>query len=126
MKRLEGYRVLRPVLTPTRFEDEGWLLRDGAPGFRLVSFVRRPIDGPAGEREQTSESVLQAIYSDGLTYLSLFIEPFNAQRHLRPMLTSLGATQTLMRRQGDWWITVVGDVPASTLKMFAKSLERSR
>ena len=40
------------------------------------------------------------------------------------MHASVGATQTLMRRQGDWWITVVGDVPAATLKMFATALER--
>ena len=126
MKRLDGYRVVRPVLTPTRLEDEGWTLREVAPGFRQVSCVRRPIDGPSGEREADAEPVLQAIYSDGLTYVSIFIEPFNAQRHTRPMLAAMGATQTLMRRQGEWWITVVGDVPASTLKMFAKGLERRR
>jgi sigma-E factor negative regulatory protein RseB len=126
MKRLDGYRVLRPVLTPTKLEAEGWMLRDVAPGFRQVSCVRRPIEGLAGERDADAEPVLQTIYSDGLTYVSIFIEPFNAQRHTRSMLAALGATQTLMRRQGDWWITVVGDVPASTLKMFAKGLERWR
>ena len=41
-------------------------------------------------------------------------------------VTTIGATQTLMRRQGDWWITVVGDVPASTLKAFAGALERKK
>ena len=125
MKRLDGYRVVRPVLTPTKLEAEGWTLRDVAPGFRQVSCVRRPIEGPAVDRE-AAEPLLQAIYSDGLTYVSIFIEPFNAQRHTRPMLAAVGATQTLMRRQGDWWITVVGDVPAATLKMFAKGLERKR
>ena len=78
-------------------------LREVAPGFRQVSCVRRPIDGPSGEREADAEPVLQAIYSDGLTYVSIFIEPFNAQRHTRPMLAAMGATQTLMRRQGEWW-----------------------
>jgi sigma-E factor negative regulatory protein RseB len=126
MKRLDGYRVVRPVLTPTKLEAEGWTMRDAVPGFRQVSCVRRPMDGPTGERDRADEPVLQAIYSDGLTYVSLFIEPFNAQRHTRSMLTSVGATQTLMRRHGEWWITVVGDVPVGTLKMFAKGLERSR
>jgi sigma-E factor negative regulatory protein RseB len=127
MKRLDGYRVVRPTLTATRLEAEGWTLRDVAPGFRQVSCVRRPIDGgPAADRDGPAEPVLQAIYSDGLTYVSIFIEAYNSQRHGRAMLASVGATQTLMRKQGDWWITVVGDVPASTLKMFAKGLERSR
>ena len=120
MKKLEGYRVVRPVLTPTRLETEGWMLRQTAPGFREVSCVRRPMDNAvAGDRQ-----ALQAIYSDGLTYVSVFIEPFDAQRHTRPMLASVGPTQTLMQQQGDWWVTVVGDVPAATLRTFAKGLER--
>ena len=126
MKRLDGYRVVRAVLTPTNLEAEGWSLHDAAPGFRQVSCVRRPMDGPSGDRDGGADPVLQTIYSDGLTYVSIFIEPFNAQRHTRSMLASVGATQTLMRRQGDWWITVVGDVPAGTLKMFARGLERKR
>ncbi|MES1162669.1 MAG: MucB/RseB C-terminal domain-containing protein, partial [Rhizobacter sp.] len=68
--------------------------------------------------------VLQTIFSDGLTYVSLFIEPFDPQRHTRPMLASVGPTQTLMQQQGDWWVTVIGDVPPATLKLFAKGLER--
>ena len=78
-----------------------------------------PVGGPA-----TDPQVLQAIYSDGLTYVSVFIEPFQPQRHARPMLTSVGPTQTLMLQQGDWWVTVLGDVPPATLRLFAKSLER--
>ena len=42
------------------------------------------------------------------------------------MLASVGPTQTLMQQQGDWWVTVVGDVPPATLRVFAKGLERSR
>ena len=127
MKKLDGYRVLRPVLTPTRLEDEGWRLRETVSGFRQVSCVKRPMDstGP-GEKDDVAPQVLQTIYSDGLTYVSVFIEPFDAQRHTRPVLASVGATQTLMRRQNDWWVTVVGDVPAATLRAFAAGLERKK
>jgi sigma-E factor negative regulatory protein RseB len=125
MRRLEAYRVVRPVLVPTRLETEGWVQRQAAPGFKAVSCVKRPMDplaadGSAGDHEQ----ILQSIYSDGLTYVSVFIEPFDPKRHTRPMLASVGPTQTLMQQQGDWWVTVVGDVPASTLRLFAKGLER--
>ena len=127
MKKLDGYRVLRPVLTPTQLEAEGWALRQPAPGFRQVSCVKRPMDGPASAaREAAPPQVLQAIYSDGLTYVSVFIEPFDPQRHLRPLLASVGPTQTLMQQQGDWWVTVLGDVPPATLRLFAKGLERSK
>jgi len=125
MKKLDGYRVLRPVLMPTRLDAEGWSMREPAPGFLPVSCVRRTIDDAApGHADTASPAMLQTIYSDGLTYVSVFIEPFNAQRHTRPMIASMGATQTLMRRQGDWWVTVVGDVPSATLRQFANGLER--
>ena len=44
----------------------------------------------------------------------------------RPMLAAVGLTLTLMQQQGDWWVTVVGDVPPATLRSFAKGLERQR
>jgi sigma-E factor negative regulatory protein RseB len=123
MKKLEGYRVLRLTLTPTRFDAEGWTLRQGVPGFEPVSCVKRPLADADGDEGATAAPVLQSIYSDGLTYVSVFIEPYDAARPRRGMQTSIGATQTLMRRQGNWWVTVVGDVPATTLRQFANALE---
>jgi sigma-E factor negative regulatory protein RseB len=127
MRKLEGYRVVRPLLTPTRLEAEGWTMRQLAPGFRQVSCVSRQID-PPGEASAAPASppVLQSIYSDGLTYVSVFIEPFRPDRHTRPLLAAAGATSTLAQRQGDWWVTVVGDTPPATLKMFAAALERRK
>jgi sigma-E factor negative regulatory protein RseB len=126
MRKLDGYRVVKPSLTPTRLEAEGWTLRESVPGFRQVSCVKRPLDGTLDAGGSDGPEALQTIFSDGLTYVSVFIEPFNAERHTRTMLTTLGATQTLMRRHGDWWVTVVGDVPVATLKAFAAGLERNK
>lgn len=126
MRRLDGFRVLRPQLQPTRLEDEGWALSAPVPGFRLVRGVRRPMDAAGGEVDMQAPAVLQAIYSDGLTHVSLFIEAYDPQRHVRELRASLGATQTLMRRHGDWWLTLVGDVPLKTLKLFANGLERTK
>jgi sigma-E factor negative regulatory protein RseB len=130
MKKLDGYRVLRPTMTPTKLEAEGWTLRPNVPGFVQVSCVKRPLDGAAQDEPRggnsSSAQALQTIFSDGLTYVSLFIEPFNAERHSKPVLTVAGATHTLTRRQGDWWLTVVGDVPATTLRAFAAGLERKK
>jgi sigma-E factor negative regulatory protein RseB len=121
MGRLDGYKVLHPTLTPARLEDDGYSLRSPVAGFRQVSCVKRPLDETA--EPGATPRVLQSIYSDGLTYVSVFIEPFDARRHLRPMQTSSGATQTLMQRLGDAWVTVVGDVPMATLRLFAGALE---
>ena len=127
MRKLDGYRVVRPLLTPTRLESEGWTMRQIAPGFRQVSCVSRQID-PPGEASSVPASppVVQSIYSDGLTYVSVFIEPFRPERHTRPLLAAVGATSTLAQRRGDWWVTVVGDTPPATLRMFAAALERRK
>ncbi len=125
MKRLAGYRLVKPAMTPTRLAAEGWDMVRTVPGFREVSCVKRPMHGIGDPDAAPPERpVIQTIYSDGLTYVSVFIEPFDPSRHRQQVLASVGATQTLMRQQGDWWITVVGDVPAETLRQFAKGLER--
>ena len=68
--------------------------------------------------------VLQAIWSDGITHVSLFIEPFQPQRHRSEGLTVIGATHTLTRRVNDMWLTAVGDVPPAALDQFVRALER--
>ncbi len=127
MRRLDGYRVVRPVLTPTRLESEGWTMRQLAPGFRSVGCVSRQIEA-AGDvaGETASPPVIQSIYSDGLTYVSVFIEPFRSERHAKPMFAAMGATSTLAQRHGDWWVTIVGDTPPATLRIFAAALERRK
>jgi sigma-E factor negative regulatory protein RseB len=126
MRKLDGYRIVRPVLTPTRLDAEGWVVRQVAPGFRPVSCVSRQIDAPGEAGNEPSPPVIQTIYSDGLTYVSVFIEPFRADRHARPTFATMGATATLAKRNGDWWVTVVGDTPPDTLKLFAAGLERKK
>jgi sigma-E factor negative regulatory protein RseB len=124
MKRLEGYRVLRPEMTPTKLEAQGWSLRQSAPGFRQVSCVRRGLGGPE-PADSAERQALQVIYSDGLTYVSVFIEPWDARRQAGQLVASVGPTQTLMLQHGDWRVTVVGDVPQATLRLFAMGLEYS-
>ena len=125
MRRLDGFRIVKPVLTPTRLESEGWTMGRLAPGFRQVSCVSRQIDAP-DDPSSPQPPVIQSIYSDGLTYVSVFIEPFRVERHPKPTFAAMGATSTLAQRQGDWWVTIVGDTPPATLKMFAAALERRK
>ena len=128
MRKLDGYRVVKPVMTPTRLEIEGWSMKQVAPGFRLVSCVSRQMEALGGEggSDPAAPPVIQAIYSDGLTYVSVFIEPLRTSRHGAPMLGALGATSTLTQPLGDWWVTVVGDTPPATLKLFVSALERRK
>jgi len=126
IKKLDGFRMLRPVLVPARLEAEGWTVKTSVPGFKMVSCVKRPFDGSSRAPSSAADQALQTVYSDGLTYVSIFIEPYSPERHTQSMFTTIGATQTMMRREGDWWVTVMGDVPTATLRQFAKGVERKK
>lgn len=123
MRRIDGYRVVRPAVVKTQLEAEGWSWTRAIPGFQLVSCVKRPLTAAHEAQTPAQGQVLQAVFSDGMTHVSVFVEPFDAQRH-KPVATSLGATHTWMQRLGSWWITAMGDVPMATVQQFAASLER--
>lgn len=126
MNKLDGYRVMRQQLTPASFEAEGWTMRERIPGFAQVGCVKRPLPAPEDGATDNAPKVLQAVYSDGLASVSLFIEPYDPRRHDGERQAAIGATQTLVRRDGDWWVTVVGDVPPATLRQFAAALARTK
>lgn len=120
MNNTEGHRVEKVDRLKTMPEAEGWTMRKMVPGFASQNCYRR--QGAGGG------TVMQWIFSDGLATVSLFIEPFNVQRHTTEGESALGATHTLMRRvpghTGVWWVTAVGEVPPQTLRAFASELVR--
>ncbi|WP_162593751.1 MucB/RseB C-terminal domain-containing protein [Variovorax sp. PBL-E5] len=120
MSSTAGYRIEKSELERTTASKEGWSLKTPIAGFRPISCYRRPMgDGPQGH-------TMQWTFSDGLASVSLFVEPYDAQRQPREVVLALGATYTLTRRltgkDGDWWLTAVGEVPPQTLDAFAHSL----
>ncbi len=123
MGNTEGYQIETPDLAKTSAAAEGWSLKNEVPGFKPMSCFKRLVGGTADARH---ESTLQWIFSDGLASVSLFVENFDSRRHGPPGATALGATATLTRRMGDWWLTAVGEVPAQTLLAFAQGLERKK
>lgn len=125
MKKLEGYRVVRAAPQKTALDTEGWRLKPPVAGFRQISCVKRSLELTGDVDRSVPSDVLQAIFSDGLTHVSVFIEPYRPERH-RAGSAAVGATYTLMHAQGPHWVTVMGDVPMGTLKQFAAALERLR
>lgn len=85
---------------------------------------------PAATDGNKPVGAMQWVFSDGLASVSIFVEMFDPRRHAQEGSTALGATQTLTRRlkdkSGDWWLTVIGEVPRHTLAAFAQGLERAR
>jgi sigma-E factor negative regulatory protein RseB len=124
LHRADGYHIVRPEVEHTKLEADGWTMEASLlpAGFQSLGCVRRALDVPGVAAGQAK--VLQSIWSDGITHVSLFIEPFNPQRHRSEGLTVIGATHTLTRRVNDMWLTAVGDVPPATLDQFVRALER--
>lgn len=123
MGNTEGYQVERPELVKTTAAAEGWVLKNAVPGFKPMSCYRRSVGAGADAHHETT---LQWVFSDGLASVSIFVETFDARRHGQPGSLAMGATHTLTRRSGDWWLTVVGEVPPQTLAAFAQGLERKK
>jgi sigma-E factor negative regulatory protein RseB len=123
MGNTTGYQMVRPEMVKTTALAEGWGLKAAVPGFKPMSCYKRLAGSPVAPN---AEGTLQWVFSDGLATVSLFVEPFDANRHGKPANLAFGATHTLTRRLGDWWLTAVGEVPAQTLLAFAQGLERKK
>ncbi|MBA4265659.1 MAG: transcriptional regulator [Comamonadaceae bacterium] len=122
MKSTRGYEVHRPVLRKTTPEAEGWRLKELVPGFQSMSCHTRESADASG----VTSHPMQWVFSDGLASVSLFVEPYNEQQHLEEKASVIGATHSLTRRLGQHWVTALGEVPHTTLLLFAKSLEYTR
>jgi sigma-E factor negative regulatory protein RseB len=124
MGKTDGYKLeQQPVLVKTTASAEGWVLKAPVAGFKPMSCYKRPA-GASGSAAQ--DEPLQWIFSDGLASVSIFVEPLDRQRNDRESSMSMGATQTMSRQLGAYWLTVVGEVPMATLQLFASSLERKK
>lgn len=122
MGKVDGYRVEKPVMVKTTASAEGWVLKAPVAGFKPMSCYKRP----AAASAPPGAEPLQWIFSDGLASVSIFVEPYDRQRHDKEASLSLGATQTLTRQLDTYWVTIMGEVPMATLRHFANGLERKK
>jgi sigma-E factor negative regulatory protein RseB len=116
MRETQGMRLVQPQMTPTQPESHGWQLAQAVPGFQSMSTqVRAYAEGA---------STLQWIFSDGMASVSLFLQSYDAKRHRQEGAATDGAMHSISQRRGDYWVTVMGEVPAATLAMFLQSIQR--
>ncbi|GAB4175972.1 MAG: sigma factor AlgU regulator MucB [Wenzhouxiangellaceae bacterium] len=85
------------------------------PGFELASVGR-------GDRNNPFEHLL---FSDGLSSFSIYIEP-GTQSSLNEYLESRGAMHIYTGRLDDRVVTVLGEVPAQTVRMVGHRILRER
>lgn len=120
IRNTAGWTLVRPPLEPVDMEAQGWRMALDVPGFRKIRELRRPM--AARDPGEPPIPVDQAVFSDGLSTVSIFIEP--AEKNTRkPGVGESGATHVLVTRYGGYWITLLGEVPQGTLQRFASAIE---
>jgi sigma-E factor negative regulatory protein RseB len=114
-----GWNVVHPPIDTVDMAAEGWQVPPVVAGFHAIRELRRPM--AAREQGAPPVQVDQAVYSDGLSAVSVFVEPVGKSDR-KEGIASSGATHILVRKSGDFWVTVVGEVPQPTLEQFATSI----
>ncbi len=120
IRNTAGWTVVRPPVEPVDMDAQGWQIMPPVPGFHRIRELRRPM--AARDAGDPAIQVDQAVFSDGLAAISIFIEPVEKNTR-KEGAGSSGATHVLVKRRGDFWITLLGEVPQATLQQFASAIE---
>jgi len=116
-----GWTVDRQQSEATELRQQGWSVTPPSGFHRLVEVVRHLV----GAGDPAPRSALQAVYSDGLATVSVFIEPGAPMLAERDESQRRGPVTAFSRQVGDARVTVVGEVPPSTAQSIAESVVRS-
>ncbi|SDY15137.1 sigma E regulatory protein, MucB/RseB [Collimonas sp. OK242] len=112
------------VINPSNLNE--WTVTGMPPGFKKVRELKRMVaDAPAAKSAPGAPAarreVSQLIFSDGLVAISIFIEPGSQSRTEGSL--QQGALNIVGKRQGEYWLTIVGDVPPAAMRQVANSIE---
>ncbi len=110
-----GWRVDRAQLREVDLSH--WQLRWVPSGFARVATVSRRLMSASSQ----ARDVDQLLYSNGLSSLSVFIEPWSPEYSLSPL--RLGSLNMVGKRHGKFWLTIVGDVPMVAIRQIADAIE---
>ncbi len=113
------WRVERSGIMAADLGALGWSVRALPAGYRKVTEVKRSL---AGARE-----VGQIVVSDGLAAVSVFIEALSSKGAGQVLgAARQGAVNLYTRQLDDYLVTVVGEVPAESVRQIAHNVEYRR
>jgi sigma-E factor negative regulatory protein RseB len=123
---ISGWRIENAVMSQVSLS--GWTVKSIPPGFKKIREVKRMVSDAAAPNAAASavahvsqREVSQMVFSDGLAAISVFIEPGTQSRTEGSM--QQGAMNIVGKRQGDFWLTIVGEVPSAAIRQVANSIE---
>src|SRR5216684_2965256 len=116
LRESRDWRVEDSGATRANLAEAGWTIRSKPAGFRTVAELIRTMGGIGG--------VGHIVLSDGLAAISVFIEPAASKQPApQPGLVRQGPVNLYMRPVGSYWVTVVGEAPAESVKYIADAVE---
>jgi sigma-E factor negative regulatory protein RseB len=109
------YRNESETQVPTGRASSPWRPRWLPEGFALQDHARDPI-------KKDTKPVEHMVFSDGLASVSLFIERLDSTAEPLDGLSTMGAVNAYGRMVDGHQVTVVGEVPATTVERIAASV----
>ena len=98
-------------------QDTGWVVTKVPPGFYKV------VEGSRSWRGKR-EAVSHLVFSDGLVAVSVFVEPLGAAPAHAAGIGRQGGLNAYSLKVDDHLVTVLGEVPAATVRQIAQSVAR--
>jgi sigma-E factor negative regulatory protein RseB len=98
-----------------RREAPGWTVTRLPAGFELTDYQRQPMRPDQGETEHM-------VFSDGLATVSVYVESAEGRDDTFNGQSSMGAMNAYSHTLDGHLVTVVGEVPAVTVEMMARSV----
>ncbi|NLC35231.1 MAG: siderophore-interacting protein, partial [Alcaligenaceae bacterium] len=113
---IKDWEVVEVPVEEVDLASEGWRI-PLPPGYEPLTQVARQV--------KANRRFKQLVASDGLSSISVFIEAYvekgGPARELG--LLRKGALNVYRKRIGDHWLTVLGEVPADTVRDLAQRTE---
>lgn len=123
---------LEPTLSTEGFT---WYVQDERTraAERTGGSAWRAVETPAGFRLEVANVKMMAgaeravehlVYSDGVASVSVFVEPAGARKDSLDGASRIGAANAYTAEVDGHQVTAVGEVPAETVRMIARSMQR--
>lgn len=114
-EQLPGWQTTEVAKSPTT-TDSGWKVNNLPAGYKKVAEMIRTLAG-------RSAPVSQLVFSDGLSHVSVFVEPMQgAAQTAGARMTDDSPIAFAMRPVSDHQITVMGEVPVAAVQAIANSV----
>jgi sigma-E factor negative regulatory protein RseB len=113
----DGWQQINRKQETIDFRALGWDYEQ-PPGFDPVMELQRNF--------RDGRTVHQMILTDGLASVSVFIEPYqqSLSQHQWQGASRSGSINLYGKKVGDYWVVVVGEVPAESIHSLAQSISR--